>query len=33
VPVGTRRTITRCEGNIIYEIDRIPALEALEGVF
>uniref|UniRef100_C6E9P6 Histidine kinase n=1 Tax=Geobacter sp. (strain M21) TaxID=443144 RepID=C6E9P6_GEOSM len=30
VPVGTRRTITRCQGNIIYEIDGIPALEALK---
>jgi len=30
VPVGTRRTITRCKGNIIFEIDGIPALEALK---
>ncbi len=33
IPVGTRRTITRCEGNIIYEIDGMPALEALEDYF
>jgi hypothetical protein len=33
VPVGTMRTITRSEGNIIYEIDGIPALEALEDYF
>jgi hypothetical protein len=33
VPVGTRRTVTRSEGNIIYEIDGIPALEALEDYF
>jgi hypothetical protein len=30
VPVGTRRTITRSKGNIIYEIDGLPALEALK---
>jgi hypothetical protein len=30
VPVGTRRTITRSKGNIIYEIDGTPALEALK---
>ena len=30
VPVGTKRTITRCEGNIIREIDGIPALDALK---
>jgi hypothetical protein len=33
VPVGTRRTITRCKGNIIYEIDGVPALEALKDYF
>jgi hypothetical protein len=33
VPVGTKRTITRCEGNIIYEIDGMPALEALADYF
>lgn len=30
VPIGTRRTITRSKGNVIYEIDGIPALEALK---
>ena len=30
VPVGSKRTITRCRGNIIYEIDGVPALEALQ---
>lgn len=30
VPIGTRHTITRSKGNIIYEIDGIPALNALE---
>jgi len=30
VPVGTKRTVTRSKGNIIYEIDGIPALEALK---
>jgi len=30
VPIGTRRTITRSKGNIIYEIDGMPALEALK---
>lgn len=33
VPVGTRRLITRCKGNIIYEIDGLPALEALKDYF
>jgi hypothetical protein len=33
IPVGTKRTITRCRGNIIYEIDGIPALEALKDYF
>ncbi len=33
VPVGTGRTITRARGNIIYEIDGIPALEALKDYF
>ncbi|GFO56843.1 histidine kinase [Geomonas sp. Red276] len=30
VPVGTRRTITRCRANIIYEIDGTPALDVLK---
>ncbi|MBU5636254.1 FIST C-terminal domain-containing protein [Geomonas sp. Red69] len=30
VPVGTKRTITRCKGNIIYEIDGVSALEVLK---
>ena len=30
VPVGTRRTITRSKGNLILEIDGMPALEALQ---
>jgi hypothetical protein len=30
IPVGTKRTITRSKGNIIYEIDGLPALEALK---
>ncbi|MBU4263964.1 MAG: FIST C-terminal domain-containing protein [Proteobacteria bacterium] len=30
VPVGSKRTITRSLGNIIYEIDGVPALEALQ---
>jgi hypothetical protein len=30
IPVGTKRTITRSKGNIIYEIDGIPVLKALE---
>ncbi|UFS71465.1 FIST C-terminal domain-containing protein [Geomonas sp. RF6] len=29
VPIGSRRTITRSKGNVIYEIDGIPALQAL----
>lgn len=29
VPVGTRRTVTRSRGNVIYQIDGMPALEAL----
>ena len=33
VPIGTRRTITRSKGNIIYEIDGVPALEALKDYF
>ncbi|HMK57207.1 MAG TPA: FIST N-terminal domain-containing protein [Dissulfurispiraceae bacterium] len=33
VPVGTERTITRCSGNVIYEIDGLPALEALKEYF
>jgi hypothetical protein len=33
VPVGTKRTITRSEGNIIFEIDGIPALEAMKEYF
>ncbi len=30
VPIGTKHTITRSKGNIIYEIDGIPALDALK---
>lgn len=30
VPIGTKRTITRSKGNVIYEIDGVPALEALK---
>ena len=30
VPVGSRRTITRSRGNVIYEIDGMPALDALK---
>ena len=30
VPIGTKRTITRSKGNVIYEIDGMPALEALK---
>ena len=30
VPIGVKRTITRSKGNIIYEIDGIPALDALK---
>jgi len=30
VPVGSKRTITRCAGNVIQEIDGVPALEALK---
>jgi hypothetical protein len=30
VPIGTKRTITRAKGNIIYEIDGMPALDALK---
>ena len=33
VPVGTKRTITRSRGNIIQEIDGVPALEALKDYF
>lgn len=33
VPVGSQRTITRSDGNIIYEIDGIPALEAMKEYF
>jgi len=30
MPVGSQRTITRSRGNIIYEIDGMPALDALK---
>lgn len=30
VPVGTKRTITRCKGNEIFEIDGLPALDVLK---
>jgi len=33
LPIGTRRTITRSQGNVIQEIDGIPALEALKDYF
>lgn len=33
VPVGNKRTITRCKGNIIYEIDGIPALDVMKDYF
>jgi hypothetical protein len=33
VPVGSRHTITRCQGNIIHEIDGVPALEAMKDYF
>ncbi|MDA8430486.1 MAG: FIST C-terminal domain-containing protein [Geobacteraceae bacterium] len=33
VPVGSTRTITRSTGNIIYEIDGIPALDAMKEYF
>jgi hypothetical protein len=33
VPVGSKRTITRGEGNVIREIDGIPALDALKDYF
>jgi hypothetical protein len=29
VPVGMKRTITKCKDNIIYELDGVPALTAL----
>lgn len=33
VPIGSKRTITRSKGNIIYEIDGIPALDAMKDYF
>jgi hypothetical protein len=33
IPVGTKRTITKSDGNVIYEIDGVPALEALKDYF
>lgn len=30
VPIGTPRTITKCDGNIIYEVDHQPVLEVLK---
>ena len=30
MPIGGRRTVTRAKGNVIYEIDRQPALEVLK---
>ncbi|MFH0975513.1 MAG: FIST N-terminal domain-containing protein [Spirochaetota bacterium] len=33
IPVGTRRTITKGSGNIIYEIDGMPAIDALSDYF
>ncbi len=32
-PIGSERTVTRCEGNIIYEIDHKPVLEVLKEYF
>jgi hypothetical protein len=31
VPIGGERTVTRSQGNVIYEIDGKPALEVLQG--
>jgi hypothetical protein len=33
VPAGPKRTVTRSVGNVIYEIDGIPALEAMRDFF
>jgi hypothetical protein len=33
VPAGPKRTVTRSAGNVIYEIDGIPALEAMRDFF
>ena len=33
IPLGRELAITRCKGNIIYEIDGIPALEVLKDYF
>jgi hypothetical protein len=33
VPVGSRHTVTRSKGNIIYEINGVPALEAMKDYF
>jgi len=30
IPIGARRTITRCAGNVIFEIDDIPALDVFK---
>jgi hypothetical protein len=30
VPIGGERIVTRCQGNVIYEIDRKPAVEVLK---
>jgi hypothetical protein len=33
IPVGGKHTITQSKGNIIYEIDGVPALEAMQDFF
>ncbi|HMK43101.1 MAG TPA: FIST N-terminal domain-containing protein, partial [Dissulfurispiraceae bacterium] len=33
IPIGTERTITRSKANVIYEIDGVPALDALSEYF
>ena len=33
VPVGSKHRVTRSEGNVIYEIDGVPALEAMKDFF
>jgi hypothetical protein len=30
IPIGGERIVTRCQGNVIYEIDGIPAVEVLK---
>ncbi len=33
VPIGSRHTVTRSKGNVIYEIDGTPALKAMQDFF